>query len=241
MMGYIDLHCHILPGIDDGSKDFDETFRMLYIAYKEGIRVIVATLHYRSDHPSPGSLKVKEIFDELNAEIEKAGIIINIILGNEILFSSDTVEALRSGEALSIDGTRYILVEFPAAASFRELWNGLSQCIYSGYIPVLAHVERYSCLVREPDLVEELIHLGTYIQMNLSAVKGKITDPIRHFSHRLLKRRMVHFLGTDAHGAYDRTPKAEDYIRIIAKHYGEELVEQLLWENPMTMLEDKHL
>jgi protein-tyrosine phosphatase len=241
MQGYFDIHCHILPGVDDGPKTIEETLRMLYIAYEEGIRIITATPHYITNNQSMSSERIQEIFYQINQAIADSGLKLNIILGSELLFSMDTIEALNRGDALTIDGTRYILVEFPPAATFRDIWNGLNHCIFGGYIPILAHAERYQCLVKDAELVEELINLGAYIQLNLSCLSGKLLDPKVSFCHKLLKKDWVHFLGTDAHGAYDRVPRVKDAVEYLKKKFGESKVRQLLWENPMVMLENKHL
>jgi len=241
MQGYFDIHCHILPGIDDGPKTLEETLRMLYIAYEEGIRVIVATPHYASDGQSDSQAKIQAMYNEINAEIEQAGLEISIILGNELLYCTGIIEALDRGDALTIDGTRYILIEFHPDSSYKEIWNGINQCIFGGYIPIVAHVERYQCLIKNPGLVGELIHLGAYIQMNVSSIKGKISDSRMHFCNKILKKGWVHFLGTDAHGAYDRVPQVKSYLKALKKKLGEERIQQLFWENPMTMLENKHL
>jgi protein-tyrosine phosphatase len=241
MQGYFDIHAHILPGVDDGAKNLDETFRMLYIAYEEGIRVIVATPHFIAGNQNVPVEKILELFYEVSQAVKKAGIMLNIILGNELLYNMDMIDSLNRGDALTIDGTRYILVEFPIFTSFREMWKGLNHCIFAGYIPILAHVERYPCLINDPSFVGNLIDLGAYIQVDLSSIEGKITDPKVRFCHKLLKKEWVHFLGTDAHGAYDRVPRAKRAIAFLKRKYGENKVIQLLWENPMTMLEDKHL
>jgi protein-tyrosine phosphatase len=241
MQGYFDIHSHILPGIDDGPENLEETFRMLYIAYEEGIRVIVATPHFAAGSKNVSSEKTLRIYREVSQEVTKAGIKLDIILGNELLYNMDMIDSLNKGEALTIDGTRYILVEFPPCTSFREIWKGLNHCIFAGYIPILAHVERYPCLIKEPSLVYNLITVGAYIQMNLSSIVGRITDPKVRFCYKLLKKEWVHFLGTDSHGAFERVPRAKKAAAFLNRKFGEKKVRQLFWENPMTMLEDKHL
>jgi protein-tyrosine phosphatase len=241
MQGYFDLHSHILPGVDDGSKDMEETRRMLLIAYEEGIRNIVATPHYRVGGNNVAVASLKAIYEEVNQIAEGAAKEFHILLGNELLYSSGVIEALKKGEALTIDGTRYILVEFAPGTAYREIRDGLNNCIYAGYIPILAHAERYHCLVKDYFLVRELIKLGVYIQLNYSSLRGKIYDQKVKFCQRLLKKEWVHFIGTDAHGAYERIPHIKEAVAFIKRKYGENAVRQLLWENPMILLEDKHL
>ncbi|MDF2943534.1 MAG: Protein-tyrosine-phosphatase [Herbinix sp.] len=240
MQGYFDIHCHILPGVDDGAKDMDETRRMLLIAYEEGIRIMVATPHFIVGNNNTEVESLKAIYEEVNQIAESSLKGFHIILGNELFYSAGIIEALRTGEALTIDGTRYILVEFEPGATFREIRDGLNHCIYSGYIPILAHVERYQCLKKDYELVGNLVKLGVYIQVNIYSILSR-HNTTRKLCRKLLKKDWVHFLGTDSHGMYGRAPRAEEATTYLTRRYGQNKLRQLLWENPMTMLENKHL
>lgn len=241
MQGYFDLHSHILPGIDDGPENMEETLRMVAIAYEEGIRIILATPHYLTGKTDMPRDLLMDLYNKVNNEVKKAGIDLSIILGNEIYFSADIIDALNRGDALTIDGTRYILIEFPLNISYQELWKGINHCLFAGYIPILAHAERYYCLQKDHDFVGELISLGAYVQINLTSICGRITDPQVTLCHKLLKKEWVHFLGTDAHGAFRRTPCTKDAVRFIQRRYGYKRVRQLFWENPMIMIENNFL
>lgn len=241
MQGFFDIHSHILPGVDDGSKDMEDTSRMLLIAYEEGIRVVVATPHFiagKKNTPVNNLLEINKQVNSLAAEIAND---FQVILGNELQYNIYLMDALKNGEALTIDNTRYILVEFQGNVSFGELWNGLNNCIFAGYIPILAHVERYRSLIEKPDLVGKLIKLGVYIQLNVSCITGNLFDKTKKFSHKLLKKDWVHFLGTDAHGPDSRAPHIKEAAEYIRRRYGEKTLKQLLWENPLTMIENRHL
>jgi protein-tyrosine phosphatase len=241
MQGYFDIHNHILPGVDDGAEDMDETRRMLLIAYEEGIRCIVATPHFVAGRSNISVAKLIDICGEVNRIAESLAEEFHVLLGNELFYSTEMIEALKRGDALTIAGTRYVLVEFLIDSSYKEIRNGLSNCIYAGYIPILAHAERYHCLVKTPSLVDKLIKHGVYIQINFHYIRGGYFDSKVRFCHRLLKNNQVHFLGTDAHGAYQRIPRAKDSINYLKKKYSESTVKQLLWDNPMTLLKNKHI
>lgn len=240
-MDFFDIHSHILPGVDDGAKDMEETLQMLHIAYNEGIRVMVATPHYKAGKIDSSAARLQGLLQEVKQEIKEAGIELTILLGNELLFSTSTIDELKQGKALSIAETRYILVEFLPGTPFRQIWEGLNNCIFAGYIPILAHAERYQCLIKKPMLVGELNKLGAYIQINLSSIVGKITSRKVNFCRKILKMDWVQFLGTDAHGAFERIPRVKEAMGYLIKKYGEDTVRQLAWNNPMTMLENKHL
>ncbi|MDF2906420.1 MAG: Protein-tyrosine-phosphatase [Herbinix sp.] len=239
MNGYFDIHNHLLPGLDDGSKSMEETRNMLLQAYEEGIRVITATPHYAAGRSMITADMIRAVLEEVTSTLEEETKEIEIILGNELEYNSEMIAALKSGEALTIDNTRYILVEFKPGDSYSQIRIGLYQCIMSGYIPILAHAERYHCLVKMPGLVEELVKLGAYIQINISSFLGRIFDSRASFCHKLMKRGLIHFLGTDAHGSKKRVPRMKKAIHMIRKRYGKEIVQRLLWDNPMIMLENK--
>lgn len=241
MQGYCDIHNHILPGVDDGARDMDETCRMLSIAYKEGIRVIIATPHFMVRRQNAKTDYLKELLNEVNlafTEIDKKS---EVLLGNELFYSRDIIEELKNGNALTMNGTRYILLEFYQGTSFGDIKEGLNHCIYSGYIPILAHTERYSCLIKDPELTGVLVRMGAYIQISFSSMAGGIWDPAVNICHKLLKKDWVHFIGTDAHDASVRTPHTGEAVTYIRKKFGDETLWRLTWDNPMAMLMDKHI
>ena len=240
MIGYIDIHSHILPGVDDGARDIEQTCRMLRTAYKEGIRCIIATPHFELGKKNMDPKQLREILEQVRLEASRIGEDLEIKLGNELLYSNDIIEALQHGEALTISNTRYILVEFLPGISCKELSRALNRCIYAGYIPILAHAERYECL-KELNEVETIIQMGVYIQINLSSILGGLMNAKANFCKKLLQNEWVHFVGTDAHSDTNRGPYAKEAVRRMSKKYGEALVNGLVWDNPSKMLKDQHL
>jgi protein-tyrosine phosphatase len=219
----------------------EQTHQMLTLAYQEGIRWMTATPHYEIGRKNTDVATLKSKYEEVQKVAKSISEDLHIVLGNELLYSLDIIEALKRGEALTIQETRYILVEFLPKVTYSELRDGLSRCVMAGYIPVLAHTERYLCLVKQPELVEELLMVGAYIQINLSSVLGGIMNAQANFCKKMLSLGYVHFIGTDAHGVTSRAPYAKDAVSLIRKKYGDELVTRLTWDNPMRMLQNKHL
>lgn len=241
MIGYFDIHSHILPGVDDGAKDIEQTQRMLHIALEEGIRRIIATPHFEMGNHNTEEATLKKALEQAQDKALQLDQNFQLFLGNEILYSMDIIEALKRGEALTMAGSRYILVEFLPQVSYSELREGLNRCIQSGYIPILAHAERYLTLVRDISHVEEIMNLGAYIQLNLSSILGGVMNARANFCKKLLNRDMVHFLATDAHGDKIRAPYMKEAIAFLIKRYGESYVQGLLWDNPMKMLKDQYI
>ena len=140
---YIDIHSHILPGVDDGPDSLDQTIEMLYMAVRENITSIIATPHYV---PGGNNRSVEDLMDIMNLVQEEAYKIdknFKLYLGNEVYYSESIVELLKSGEVLTLAGSRYVLIEFSYGISFESMYQGLYKLISHGYIPILAHIERY--------------------------------------------------------------------------------------------------
>jgi protein-tyrosine phosphatase len=232
--GFCDIHSHILPGVDDGAANLSEALQMLSIAYQEGIRCIVATPHFIADGKNVSVKELQEVFAKIEKEAYKISPNFKIYLGHELYHSQDVLSSLQRGDALTINGTKYILVEFLPRASFKDIWNNLHMYLLSGYYPILAHTERYYDLINNSELVGNMIRSGIYIQINISSLMGR--NFRTSFCNKLIKKNWVHFLGTDAHGATSRAPYIKDAAETIRKKHGDKTLEMLLWSNPMAML-----
>ena len=175
MTGIIDIHTHILPGIDDGSRDWDESRRMLEAAYQQGTRCIIATPHYSRRGLPP---QIYELAERLSEEAGRIAPDFKTGLGQETYFHEGLVENLKQGKALTLENTRYVLVEFDPQVSYHSLYQAVRKMTMARYIPVIAHVERYFCL-REGDGVEELIQCGCRLQTHsVPLYKSPSTVPI---------------------------------------------------------------
>ena len=241
MQTFIDIHSHILPGVDDGARNMDKTIQMLTIAHQEGIQSIIATPHYEAGNVRIAGSRLMNILEEVQIEARKIDQDFQIKLGNEILFHPAILEALNKGEALTLNGTRYILIEFLPSSSYSDIRDGICRCILEGYIPIIAHVERYACLRKHMYSVEELIEAGAYIQMNIDAIRGSLFRPIARFCQKLLKQRWVHFLGTDAHGTSGRGPYVKKTLKYLNHMYGEDYIKDITLRNPKNLLDNRYI
>jgi len=239
--GFIDIHAHILPGIDDGPKNMDETIAMLKIAYEQNIRTIIATPHYACGTSNASIEQLNEVRDKVEAEANKIDKNMKILLGNELYYSRSVVDALKSNKALSLAGSRYVLVEFSIREIFDSLYKGLREIICAGYLPILAHVERYQCLYKKEKLINELLELGCYIQMNNQSILGGILNREAFDNKKLIERGFVHFLGSDCHDVKLRPPcmKAAETNLLRECDYG--IVYKILHENPSHILANNYI
>lgn len=229
----VDVHSHILPGIDDGARDIAETIKMLLLAEAEGITHIVATPHFKKGYHNAAPQKVKSLLQKIQNESDKRGISITLFPGNELYYFSEIEEELDQGIVCTMNESEFLLVEFSPLDSYRYIRNGLSSIQSAGLVPILAHIERYECLQREPGYARELKDMGIKIQINTSSVTGKTEMGIKRFTHGLLKKRLVDYIGTDAHRSGSRAPRFRECSRVLYKKYDSSYVDAILYENAM--------
>lgn len=241
MEKFIDIHSHILPGIDDGAKSHDEALRMLRIAVKNNIKVVIATPHYISGEKNASSEKVKKRLALLNELVHKNNLHIDIVLGNEIYYRSSIPMLLNMGEINTLAGSKYVLVEFNPMKNYEYIRDAVYKLLADGFIPVLAHAERYVELMQKKELLKELINMGACIQINAGTICGKMGRAAKQDAIWLLKKGYVHFVATDAHDSKKRTPCFNQAAKIIKRKFGKEMVEKLLVSNPEKILRDEYI
>ncbi len=236
MRASIDIHCHIMPGVDDGSPDMETSLKMLRIAEKNGIQHIILTPHHKPQHHNVSPDHNNRYRLRLQNAADDAGIHIKLYSGNEIYYSDETFDELTNGSICTLAGSDYALVEFHPTNPYKAIHNAIYQIQAAGFIPILAHVERYSDMVSHISYVEELSDMGCYIQVNASSVMGKYGFGISHFTKKLLKNELVSFVATDAHDASSRAPELLQCRDFISRKFGEDYSDTLMWDNPMHIL-----
>ncbi|MBQ8923529.1 MAG: protein tyrosine phosphatase [Lachnospiraceae bacterium] len=241
MEGMIDIHNHTLFGVDDGSKDIEQSKRMLEIAYKEGIRGIILTPHY---NPYRWQNKVSDLmirFNQLNAFCMDKYSDMKLYLGNELYYGKDTLKHLDSGMAMTMAQGKYVLAEFSTAVSFSDIRHAIMDIQQSGYYPIIAHVERYECLLKNTDYIDEMIELGAFIQVNASSVLGEHGRLEKKFVRELLKHECVDFVATDAHRDNMRVPLLKKCADYIVRHYGAEYAFKMFIDNPFHIINNQYI
>ncbi len=233
MNGYTDIHCHLLPGVDDGAETTDEALALLRRAYRDGTRAVILTPHHRGRcRPQPE--KLRERLDELQAKMPQ----LQLYLGCEVHYQADIGTLLDEGKVLTLCGSSYCLLEFSRQVPKSVLLQGTSQILSEGYIPILAHAERYAVICKEPSLADELVYMGARIQLNATSVLGKSGWGIKRCCTRLLKDGLVHFIASDAHNGTTRPPELSKCYEHIKKRFGAEYAEQLFSLNARHIMEN---
>lgn len=236
--GYYDIHTHILPGVDDGSSDMKETINMLNMAYQQGIRTIIATPHYKAGRSNRPVEELYKLRDEVDKQAKKIDSNFTILLGNELFYTESIIEDLSHKKALTLNGTNYVLVEFEFGETFKAIYRGLGNLIRSGYIPILAHVERYKSINKNIDLINEISELGCYIQMNCNSLKGGLFNTQAATNMKLVNCGLIHFLGSDCHNEKVRIPIMKSVIETLYKKCDKEIVDSIVLDNPLILLDN---
>lgn len=241
MQGIIDIHSHILPEVDDGASNMEETIAMLRIAYEQGIRKMVATPHYHLGKYESSIMVIEQSLERVRMEVKRQGIPMELVMGNEVYFHPEAISSVSVGNVSTLGGSNCILVEFSPGSSHTYIRQALDFTIREGYTPVLAHVERYIELTKDIDYVASLIDMGCYIQMNAGSIAGNAGMKVKSFCKKLLKNELVHFIATDCHGAKSRTPELQKSVQYISKKFGDAYAKRIFIENPETMLSGEYL
>lgn len=239
MKNIVDVHCHILPEIDDGAKNWNETYQMLRIAYDEGTRVIIATPHHHERRGMCTPKQYKKRLIEIRKMAQEIDEKFYVMPGMEIYFSQDIAKKLEHKKVQTMGGSDYVLIEFSPNDEFRYIQQGLQQIQMKGYRPILAHIERYHCMLDNMENVDYLIEMGIYIQVNAGSIIGNGGRAAKKFIKELMDEGYVHFVGTDAHSSGSRSPlikKSADYVE---KRYGEEYAKEIFRTNALKVLKNK--
>lgn len=235
----IDSHIHILPGIDDGAKNIQISFDMIQSAKKCGFEKIIATPHYIENSLDIDYNIINRKVEELNKVIRQDGTDIEVLCGNEIYYTSNILKILEEKKVHTLNNTRYFLVELPIVGMPFDYVEVLKQCIDKGYIPIIAHPERYEWFDRGYQNFVQLKKLGAKFQVNFgSFIKEYGVCPKRNVI-KLLKNDMVDLIATDAHKVGNVYNKFEKIIKKIIFKCGREKFIMFTNTNPNKILNDE--
>lgn len=233
----IDLHCHILPYLDDGARNMDETLSMLQIAVQSGIKSMVATPHCEQ-----GRLEeVLSVYKRVCKVIKDRQIPLNLYLGMEIFATQDTAELLRQGQLLTLNGSRYPLVEFDFLTNGRDETDILEDLLHEGYRPLIAHPERYLFLQRNPDLMNLWWQMGCLFQINRGSLLGRFGMEAQQLSLAMIDRGFATVVASDGHSCNRRTPWLEHVRHMLHREFSPNAALHLLERNPAKILNNEDL
>jgi len=238
----IDIHSHILPGIDDGAQTMEKSLDMIRTAKDQGFKGIILTPHYIANTKFNSNVKEnKIILQALKKAVNDAGIDLFLFLGNEVCYRVDILDFIEKGNFTTMNDSRYLLIEtktnLPDLNNFESF---LFQLQLKGYVTIIAHPERYDFIQKDPNVLRNLVAKGSLAQMNILSLTGFYGTSARESAEILLTHNMIHFLSSDAH--HTKSYKAFGQAKEIAVDLiGEEKVAQMLKENPRRVLVDESI
>lgn len=216
----IDIHCHLLPAVDDGPETVEQAIEMAKRAASEGVTAIVVTPHAFHPQFETGELNVQHAASTLQTILHKEGISLDLYPGQEIRIFGDLVASLEKGEALSLAGSRYVLVEFPSdsvPAYAEQLFFGLQT---EGYTPVIAHPERNKEFATNPKRLMDFVSSGALSQITTSSLTGEFGQNVQELAFTFLRNGLSHLIASDAHSTGRRTFYWTDVEAVVTKELG---------------------
>ena len=242
----IDLHSHIIFGVDDGPKTIEESKQLLIEAFHQGVQTIVATSHRRIGMFETPEEKIQMNFNQVQELAKEIAPDLTILYGAEVYYSNEMLEKLKDGEVPCINETSYILVEFSRTTSYWEIKNALKNLLMIGLTPIVAHIERYQSLENNEKYLKEIIAMGCYTQVNSSSIlkpkffndKNKV---LKKRAKYFMERNLVHFIASDMHNLSKRPSHMKEAYEIILKKYGEKKAKELFVDNPNRIIQNQIL
>ncbi|MFC1549263.1 tyrosine-protein phosphatase [Nitrospirota bacterium] len=231
----IDIHCHILPGIDDGPKTMDESVSMARMAVEDGVTDIVATPHINFELTDPA--RIQTMVSELNSRLEEESISLKVHAGADV---SAVIDPALVG-AYTVNGSRYVLLEFPYGRIPASARATVFRFASSGLRPIITHPERNWSVISNPALVLELIESGALVQVTAGSITGEFGPESEACANRLLKDGYVHFIASDAHSPLRRKPLLSEAVGMAGKIIGEIAALALVRDNPEAVLSDSNV
>ena len=237
----IDIHSHILPNIDDGSRSIDETFNMIKEAKSVGFDAIVSTSHYMEGYYETNVPEREVWIKAIKENLQTKNIDINLFIGNEIYMSENIIKLLEERKASTMNDTSYVLFELPLNIEPLNLYDIIYEIEQYKLVPILAHPERYSFVQREPELVYDLVEKGVLMQANYGSIIGQYGKKAQMTVKKFFEGNMVHMLGTDAHRQNTIYPKIPQILSELNALIGEEKLEELTTTNQSLVIHNKRI
>ncbi|MCA0756504.1 protein tyrosine phosphatase [Paenibacillus sp. N4] len=234
----IDIHTHILPGLDDGAADFNDTLDMARAACSEGITTIIATPHHANGTYTNLAIDVAKHTLTVNERLRAEGVPVTVAAGQEIRVHDDLLDAWNRKELLSLAGSRYVLLEMPSS----RIPKGMEELVHELGIlklkPIIAHPERNAEVVQHPERLAELVEAGAFAQVTTHSLLGGFGRKIEQSAWTLLKKGCIHIVSSDAHHIERRGFRMGEAYAAVERTLGEQWKNYLL-DNARAVLEDR--
>lgn len=235
----IDLHCHILPGLDDGAGDISISIDMARLLVRQGVTTVACTPHILPGLYHNSGPQIRQATEKLQQILDQEGIALKLVTGADVHMTTNMIEGLRSGHLLSIADTRYVLVEPPHHIAPPHLEDFFFNLVTSGYVPILTHPERLSWVASRYQIMEQLVRAGVWMQVTSASLAGEFGRNALYWCERMLDDGCVHLIASDAHDVERRPPDLAAGRDLAAKRVGAEEAQRLVSTRLMGILKDQ--
>lgn len=223
----IDLHCHILSGVDDGAKTIEDSLDMAHLAVEEGITHILATPHHKNRNWNNEKKAVIRLVAQLQEEIDKAGIELTVFPGQEVRIYGEILQDIKEDKILFIDEQRqYLLIEFPTSNIPTYTEQLFYDLLSEGITPIVVHPERNREILEHPNRLKALVDKGALAQLTAASYTGGFGKQIQKLSEQLVEANLVHFIASDAHNIGNRAFYMEEAFDKLRKEFGQSKVNE---------------
>lgn len=237
----IDIHSHIIPKIDDGSKSMEETYEILKQAKEAGFTSIISTSHYIEEYQETNSDTRHAWVEAMNKLLQEEQIDLTLYSGAEIYVTPNMVELIKQEKACTLADSKYVLFELPMNTNIQYLDELIFKLQGAGFSPIIAHPERYAFVQKDPNIVFELVEKGVFFQCNYGSLIGVYGTAAQKTIKKLLTANLIHFLGSDTHKK-DTIYSKMDLIMIqLEKILNKQQIETLTTTNPQCILDNKQI
>lgn len=239
----IDIHCHILPGMDDGSEDEAESLAMAETAAACGVTDVIVTPHCNipGEYSNYAGPRWEAAFSAFERLIVKHCIRLRLHRGMEVFGTDDVGWLLDEGKLMTLADSRYLLIEFPFDDDMWRVREVLREVQRRGLTPIVAHPERYFAVNDDIGFALDWADMGCLLQLNRTSLIGPAEAPETRTSRELLSLGAAHFVATDAHGIFSRTTELDSAYDFVARRYSPEWADLLMNENPRRILKDQRI
>ena len=235
----IDVHLHILPGVDDGPANLSDALSLARSLVQEGVHMAVATPHYNDEYPQLPAREISERVQELQRELDRCAIPLRLLAGHEALIQPGLAEDISSGRLATLNGSRYLLLELWNSSWLPETEQVIFELRALGVVPVLAHPERYSVIQQDSNRLKALLEQGVLTQLTAGSLVGMQGNTVRKCAETLLKRGLIHCIASDAHGPGRRPPAIKQGMQVAERILGRLQAEQLIEMRPAAIVQNQ--
>lgn len=229
---FVDIHCHLIPAIDDGAQSWEESLAMAEIAVSDGIGTIIATPHQNGSYAHNRGDAIRQQVVELQQQLDRHDIPLEVLPGADVRIDDGMIQALQTGDVLTLaDLGKHVLLELPHELYF-PIERVLDDLNNVGMVGILSHPERNQGILKQPAIVESLFKYGCLMQITAGSLMGTFGKTCQEMSEWMLKRGLVHFIATDAHGPKSRRPLISRAYEYTSELAGEATANLLCCDNP---------